>query len=77
MSSLNLLYITTNSMSIYVFTLCGINATIFLVCCMIKFRNEEYGKYMVRIIGANASGNFNINISSTNDIKISHINFYN
>ncbi|MDD3225361.1 MAG: hypothetical protein PHX70_11800 [Clostridium sp.] len=43
----------------------------------IRFTTPKAGKYIVRIIGAHASGNFNITISSTNDIKISYINFYN
>lgn len=40
----------------------------------IRFTTPKAGKYVVRIIGAHASGNFNINIISTNNIKISYIN---
>jgi len=43
----------------------------------IKFITQKDGKYSIRIVGANASGTFNISVSSTNNIEVSHIDFFN
>ncbi|SUY47670.1 Uncharacterised protein [Clostridium putrefaciens] len=43
----------------------------------INFTTPKDGKYTVRIIGANASGNFNISISASNNINVSHIDLFN
>lgn len=43
----------------------------------LNFTTLKDGKYTIRIIGANASGNFNISISASNNIKISHIDLFN
>lgn len=43
----------------------------------INFTTPKDGKYTVRIIGANASGNFNISVSASNNIKVSHIDLFN
>lgn len=43
----------------------------------IKFITKEDEKYSIRIVGANASGTFNISVTSTNNIELSHIDFFN
>ncbi|WP_346939465.1 hypothetical protein [uncultured Clostridium sp.] len=43
----------------------------------INFTTPKDGKYSVRIIGANASGNFNISISANDNITVSHIDMFN
>ena len=42
----------------------------------INFTTPKSGKYIIRIVGKNASGNFNIKINGSNDIKISHKGFF-
>lgn len=42
----------------------------------LNFTIPKDGKYTIRIIGANASGNFNISISASNTIKVSHIDLF-
>ncbi|ADK13659.1 hypothetical protein WX45_00983 [Clostridium ljungdahlii DSM 13528] len=42
----------------------------------INFTTPNDGKYSIRIIGANASGNFAINVSASNNIDISHKDFF-
>lgn len=42
----------------------------------ISFTTPKSGKYIIRIVGKNASGNFNIKINAGNDIKVSHKNFF-
>lgn len=43
----------------------------------LKFTTPKDGKYTIRIIGANASGKFNLSISDSNNIKVSHIDLFN
>jgi len=43
----------------------------------INFTTPKDGKYAIRIVGANASGNFNISVNASNNIDISHIDFFN
>lgn len=42
----------------------------------IIFTTPKDGKYTIRIIGDNASGNFNVSISSNNNINVSHLDFF-
>lgn len=42
----------------------------------INFTTPNDGKYSIRIIGANASGNFAISVSASNNIDISHKDFF-
>lgn len=42
----------------------------------IKFTTPKDGKYTVRIVGANASGTFDISINGTDTIDVSHIDFF-
>ncbi len=42
----------------------------------INFTTPKSGKYIIRIVGKNASGNFNIKINANNDIKVSHKGFF-
>lgn len=41
----------------------------------ISFVTSEKGKYLIRIAGKNASGNFDVELSSTTDMTISHKDF--
>lgn len=41
----------------------------------ISFITSTKGKYLIRIVGKNASGNFDVKISSTNNIDISYRDF--
>ncbi|WP_346915895.1 hypothetical protein [Clostridium sp.] len=43
----------------------------------INFTTPKDGKYTVRIIGADASGNFNISISANDNITVSHMDLFN
>lgn len=43
----------------------------------ISFITPKSGKYIVRIVGKNASGNLNIKIQEINDIKFSNKEFFN
>lgn len=38
----------------------------------ISFITSQKGKYVIRIVGKDSSGNFDVKISSTNDINIKH-----
>ncbi|MBU5483730.1 hypothetical protein KQI86_05260 [Clostridium sp. MSJ-11] len=42
----------------------------------LEFTTPKDGKYLVRIVGKNASGKFDIKISSENDISITHKDFW-
>lgn len=42
----------------------------------LKFTTSKSGKYIVRIIGKNANGNFNIKINSMEKINITHKDFF-
>jgi hypothetical protein len=42
----------------------------------IKFITPKDGKYNIRIVGANASGTFDISVNGTNNIDVSHIDFF-
>ena len=42
----------------------------------IKFTTANDGEYYIRIVGLNASGNFNVSINAKNNIKVSHKNFF-
>lgn len=42
----------------------------------IDFTTPKDGKYLIRIVGANASGTFNIKLNSSNNIDISHKDFF-
>ena len=42
----------------------------------INFTTPKDGKYNIRIIGASARGNFNIRVSASSNIDISHINIF-
>lgn len=41
----------------------------------ISFITSTKGKYLIRIVGKNAGGNFDVKISSTNNIEISYRDF--
>ncbi len=41
----------------------------------IKFTTPKDGKYIIRIVGASAGGNFNIKVSSGHNIDITHKDF--
>lgn len=41
----------------------------------ISFRTSEKGKYLIRIVGKNASGNFDVKVSSTANMNISYRDF--
>lgn len=42
----------------------------------INFTTPKSGKYIIRIVGKNASGNFNIKMNANNDINITHKDFF-
>ncbi len=42
----------------------------------IDFTIPKSGKYIIRIVGKNASGNFNLKISADNDINLSYTDFF-
>ncbi len=42
----------------------------------INFTTPKDGKYTIRIIGSNASGHFNISVNASNNIDISHKDFF-
>ncbi len=42
----------------------------------IKITTPKEGKYIIRIVGASASGNFNIRVSASNNIDITHKDFF-
>ncbi len=42
----------------------------------INFTTPKNGKYLVRIVGKDAGGNFNLKISANNNINISHKEFF-
>ena len=42
----------------------------------ISFTTPNDGKYSIRIVGENASGNFNISVNASNNIDISHRDFF-
>ncbi|ABS34967.1 hypothetical protein [Clostridium botulinum] len=42
----------------------------------INFTTPKDGKYFIRIVGAKASGKFDISVNATKNIDISHIDFF-
>ncbi|RUT56220.1 hypothetical protein C1148_19325 [Clostridium botulinum] len=42
----------------------------------INFTTPKDGKYLIRIVGANASGKFDVSLNSDKNIDISHIDFF-
>ncbi|MHB9926198.1 hypothetical protein [Clostridium botulinum] len=42
----------------------------------INFTTPKDGKYLIRIVGLNAEGRFDISVNSAKDIDISHIDFF-
>jgi hypothetical protein len=42
----------------------------------INFTTPKSGKYLVRIVGKDADGNFDLKISSNNNINVSHKDFF-
>lgn len=42
----------------------------------INFTVPKDGKYSIRIVAAKASGNFNISVDASNNIDISHVDFF-
>ena len=42
----------------------------------VKFTTPKDGKYIIRIVGASASGNFNIKVTAGHDIDITHKDFF-
>lgn len=42
----------------------------------ISFTTPSDGKFIIRIVGENASGNFSIALSAGNNINVSHIDFF-
>ncbi len=41
-----------------------------------NFTTPKSGKYLIRIVGKDASGNFNLKISANNNINVSHKDFF-
>lgn len=42
----------------------------------LKFTTSKSGKYIIRIVGKDASGNFNIKINSSEKINVTHKDFF-
>ncbi len=42
----------------------------------INFTTPKDGKYLIRIVGAKASGKFDVSVNSDKNIDISHIDFF-